>query len=120
MSRCKHCQSKLSKIHYQSNKQIYKNRARTRNIQILRENKIRLHAYLSTHPCVDCDKTDIRLLEFDHVLGQKIKDVSRLLAQRQRWSNIVAEISKCEVHCANCHRIKTFERDGDWWRGEFE
>jgi hypothetical protein len=31
------------------------------------------------------------------------------------WSTIAAEIAKCGVRCANCHRIQTIER-GQWWR----
>jgi hypothetical protein len=68
----------------------------------------------STHPCVDCGQTDIRCLEFDHVRGEKSEEISRML-QNLPWSVIEAEIAKCEVRCANCHRIKTLER-GRWWR----
>jgi hypothetical protein len=79
------------------------------------ENKQRLYAYLSTHPCLDCGQTDIRVLEFDHVRGDKILDIAKLLDRAISWSTIEAEIAKCEVRCANCHRRKTLER-GKWWR----
>jgi hypothetical protein len=116
MMRCKYCQSELSRLHYQNNKQVYKDRSRVRKDQILIENKPRLYSYLSTHPCVDCSEADIRLLEFDHVRGHKAANISRLLTQGCNWSTIEAEIAKCEIRCANCHRKRTFERDGDWWR----
>jgi hypothetical protein len=79
------------------------------------ENKRKLYAYLSSHPCVDCGKTDIRILEFDHVRGNKTTTISNLIQKAASWSTIEAEIVKCEVRCVNCHRIKTSER-GKWWR----
>ena len=79
------------------------------------ENKRRLYAYLSSHPCVDCGEADIRCLEFDHVRGNKITTISDLIKNAASWAAIEAEITKCEVRCANCHRRKTLER-GKWWR----
>ncbi len=114
--RCKYCQAELGRLHYQKDKQVYKDRTRIRKNQILIENKIRLRIYLSNHPCVDCGETDIRLLEFDHVRGHKTANISRLLTQGRNWSIIEAEIAKCEIRCANCHRKRTSERDGNWWR----
>ena len=83
------------------------------------ENKRKLYAYLSSHPCVDCGQTDIRCLEFDHVRGNKTTTISDLIQRAASWSTIEAEIAKCEVRCANCHRIKTNERSG-WWRHLFD
>jgi hypothetical protein len=111
---CKECLKEANKIHYINNSQVYKDRAAKRNERVRAENKRKLYGYPSTHPCVDCGQTDIRCLEFDHVHGEKSKDISRLL-QTLPWSAIEAEIAKCEVRCANCHRIKTLER-GKWWR----
>ena len=79
------------------------------------ENKQKLYAYLSSHPCVDCGQTDIRCLEFDHVRGSKSYDIATLIKNLAFWPAIEAEIAKCEVRCANCHRRKTLER-GKWWR----
>jgi hypothetical protein len=67
--------------------------------------------YLRKHPCVDCGESDIVVLDFDHVRGTKKNSISRL-----RLSNgiktIQAEIAKCEVRCANCHRRKTARQHG--------
>ena len=67
--------------------------------------------------CIDCGCSDIRVLEFDHVRGKKHNSVSRLLATAASWEKISIEIAKCEVRCANCHRLKTIERGG-WWRSK--
>lgn len=51
-------------------------------------------------------------LEFDHLPGfQKVNDVSKLV-RTGNWASVEAEIAKCEIVCANCHRIRTFERRG--------
>lgn len=113
-TRCKYCQSELSKQHYQDNKQTYNERTRISKAQILSQNKPRLHTYLSTHPCVDCGQMDIRLLEFDHVNGQKSRSIADLLSWGFNWTTIEAEIAKCEIRCANCHRIKTIEQGKGW------
>src|SRR5690242_9739272 len=70
-TRCKLCQSQASKQHYTKNKQSYLNRTRAREILVTEDNQKRLAEYLSLHPCVDCGRTDIRILEFDHVRGKK-------------------------------------------------
>lgn len=111
---CKFCQAEANRRHYQNNKQIYMERALTRNALVNNENKQKLYAYLSKHPCVDCGQTDIRVLEFDHVRG-KSASITNLLKNTAPWEMIEAEIVKCEVRCVNCHRIKTSER-GNWWR----
>ncbi len=101
------------KEHYQNNKQSYLDRVR--EVLIIEDNKQKFRAYLSEHPCVDCGQTDIRCLEFDHVRGNKTSSIATLLKNAASWSAIEAQIAKCEVRCANCHRIKTLER-GKWWR----
>lgn len=107
----------MSKQHYQNNKQLYNERTQLSKAQVLSQNKSLLYAYLSTHPCIDCGEKDIRLLEFDHISGQKSEGIANLLSWGFNWPTLEAEIAKCEVRCANCHRIKTTER-GSWWRSK--
>lgn len=85
---------------------------RDRNKRLLRE-------YLQTRRCVDCSVSDIRVLEFDHLPGfEKVKDVARMVTgSTYSWERILEEINKCEVVCANCHRIRTLIRlPIDSWR----
>lgn len=117
-TRCKYCQSQVSKQHYKHNKQSYLDRVRTREVLVIEDNQKRLADYLHSHPCVDCGQTDIRVLEFDHIHGNKSNNIARMVGEGFSWSTIHAEIAKCEVRCANCHRIKTNERSG-WWRHLF-
>jgi len=133
---CKFCQAEANRKHYQNNKQTYINHAHQyyqnnkqayqqyyqnnkqtyidRAARNYEDNIQHLYEYLSTHPCVDCGHDDIRVLEFDHIHGRKKRSISRMLSIDCPWSTIQAEINKCEVRCANCHRIKTNERGGLW------
>lgn len=70
--------------------------------------------YLIKHPCVDCKESNIIVLEFDHVKGEKFKNISHLVASAAQIQKIEAEINKCEVVCANCHRIRTNKRSNHY------
>lgn len=62
--------------------------------------------YLQTHPCVDCGEKDPIVLEFDHVRGEKILNVTAMAtAPREK---VLAEIAKCDIRCANCHRRRHY------------
>ena len=115
---CRAGQAAANKKHYLNNKQIYLERSHNRNERILVENQQKIQEYLRTHPCVDCGNTDVRVLEFDHAHGKKSGNISKMVRLHYSWSTIKAEIAKCEVRCANCHRIKTMER-GNQWRFDF-
>jgi hypothetical protein len=111
---CKRCLKSANRSHYLNTTQIYKNRAIERNKKLREKGQRKLFEYLSTHPCVDCGNTDIRCLEFDHVRGTKLESIAELLSRATSWTKIEAELAKCEVRCANCHRLKTNERGGYW------
>lgn len=113
-TRCRFCQSRVSKQHYKNNKQSYVDRARARESLVTEDNRRELAEYLSCHPCVDCGEADIRILDFDHVKGKKISEISRMMNIGCSWFTIEAEIAKCEVRCANCHRIREGKKNGSW------
>ena len=72
--------------------------------------------YLSTHPGVDCEETDPVVLEFDHVRGEKTKDIATLVRNGVTVSRFQEESSLCEVRCSNCHRRKTAKERGYYKR----
>jgi len=76
----------------------------------------RVRVYINTHlkanPCVDCGETNIIVLEFDHIGDDKQFNISDAVRHGYGMAKIEAEIAKCEVRCANCHRKKTYERGG--------
>jgi hypothetical protein len=74
-------------------------------------NRNQRHAenYKIKHGCALCPMRDPRCLDFHH-LRDKTSNVSR--ACRQGWSlaRLDAEMAKCTVLCANCHRIVEFDK----------
>ena len=62
--------------------------------------------------CVDCGyNAHPAALQYDHVVpGGKGTDVSLLVSSGATIQEIMAEIEKCEVVCANCHAIRTHGR----------
>lgn len=60
--------------------------------------------------CEVCGNDDYRVLEFDHLdHTQKSFTISEAVSKAKSLDKIKAEIDKCQVLCANCHRIKTWE-----------
>jgi hypothetical protein len=84
----------------------YKYRRALENKAHWQFSKKRLKDYLRSHPCVDCGCGDVRCLQFDHVRGEKCFNVS---IATLKWEKIMAEIAKCEVRCANCHKIRHYK-----------
>jgi hypothetical protein len=74
-----------------------------------RNDKIKtwLNEYKTSQGCTDCGyNAHPAALHFDHVRGKKKLNVcnAKSIAQAKR------EIKKCEVRCANCHSIRTYQR----------
>ena len=64
---------------------------------------------LKAKPCLDCGvKYPSCVMEFDHVRGTKSATVGRMMSRDQGLKAIMAEIAKCDLVCANCHRIRTY------------
>jgi hypothetical protein len=63
---------------------------------------------LERSQCVDCGVRDICVLEFDHV-GGKVAPVMAMARDEVSLERLISEIWKCEIRCANCHRLKTHD-----------
>ena len=61
-------------------------------------------------PCVDCGGFfHHAAMTWDHLPGrEKVNEVSNL--RRFSRNAVLAEIAKCELVCANCHAVRSFER----------
>ena len=109
-SRCRECHSLYTRKHYSENKQYYVDKAKQQNL-LQKEKSIKLILESFASGCSDCGNMDVRVLEFDH-LGNKTANISNMLTHSTK--RLKEEISKCEVVCCNCHRIRTSSRANDW------
>ena len=77
----------------------------------LKKRRLIVQNYKVLKGCSICGfNTHYSALDFDHINRSKKKhSISRLVGNRCSWKTIIAEIRKCRVLCANCHRIKTNE-----------
>lgn len=74
-------------------------------------NRAFIDGYKVAKGCMDCGyRQHPEALEFDHVRGTKQANLAEAVGQTWSRERILAEIAKCDVVCANCHRIRTFTR----------
>ena len=69
---------------------------------------------LKARPCVDCGVQYLACaMQFDHVRGHKLSTIGRLLANGYgdaALDRLADEIAKCVLVCANCHAVRTHDR----------
>lgn len=101
---CKACNKKYMEPYVKKNKKHFSRLAKKKHKEVYA--KI---AGLKNKPCIDCRKRfPPCVMDFDHVRGKKKFQLSQSISKA--WSNIMKEISKCDLVCANCHRIRTHAR----------
>ena len=93
---CKHCSTIATKKYFVKNhvgmKRYFKRREEI--------------AKFKDEPCVDCGhKYPACVMDFDHVRGKKTKEIGAMM--QYAWKNILKEIAKCDVRCANDHVRRT-------------
>lgn len=90
--------------HYHANKEQYKARNRAK--------KKAIREYIQEvkgAPCVDCDRVyHYCVMDFDHLMDKAI-NVSQMV-DCGSLDKVKKEIAKCELVCANCHRMRTHLR----------
>ena len=65
---------------------------------------------LKQKPCADCGKIfPPYVMDFDHRnRSTKRFNVGRMI--HESWERIKIEVEKCDLVCANCHRIRTYKQ----------
>lgn len=102
-------------------KHIHQRRAKSlrtyyRNVDVKRatarrkaaENRELLKAARSV-PCLDCVSSfPWFVMEFDHTRG--VKEFTIGARSANSITRILGELEKCDIVCANCHRVRTYVR----------
>jgi hypothetical protein len=107
---CRPCRAAYKHEHYSANKFRYIAQAAGSKRRLRLQRTAWLLDYFAVHPCGDCGESDPVVLDFDH-RGDKAFEIGESLTYRS-WEVILAEIAKCDVVCANCHRRRTAARHG--------
>ena len=102
-------QKESSKRHYERNTALIKQRARDFNQKVRGRNFDIIKSIKEQGGCHRCKNRDHRVLDFHHLRDKtaNIADVAALCWSEKR---LLEEIEKCEILCANCHRIETYEQ----------
>jgi hypothetical protein len=96
----------------------YWRRTRERRIRMRKSRRRDLVAWSRTLkegvPCADCGGVyHPAAMQWDHGhRADKLDDVSNLVRRGFSREAIAAEVSKCELVCANCHAVRTFKSCG--------
>ena len=112
---CRDCQHAFNKDYYEGD-------AKERHLQQVKERteaareaaRDYVYQFLLKHPCEVCGERDPIVLEFHHV-GEKDMTVTRMVSGGWSIKRIQAELDKCQVLCASCHRRVTAKERG-WYR----
>lgn len=107
---CRACSNERSKRYYEENKIEHLKVIQKRKKRTIKDNQRYIIELLTFYHCQDCGNKDVRVLEFDHVRGRKKDNVSKMVANGLSLETIKEEIDKCDIVCANCHRIRTYKR----------
>lgn len=104
---CRPCSNALGREYYRKNKGNLKKK------EVRRHGEIKETVNnLKKVPCADCGGMFPTVcMDFDHLPQfEKSANVAELLRRKASLEKILEEVAKCEVVCANCHRIRTSER----------
>lgn len=107
-AKCKACNTDYQKAHYEANKDVYKQRRKVARDAIA----LWVREYKEAKGCMDCGGTfPFFVLDLDHRGDeQKVAAVSRMITDTGSLRLVKREVEKCDVVCANCHRVRTYER----------
>jgi hypothetical protein len=100
---CRGCQRELGRTRYANNKKnvLEINRQSKQKAQV--RAAIFIQEYLSSRYCVDCGESDMAVLTFDHVKGEKKYYISDMVTGGYGIETIKGELEKTETVCFNCH-----------------
>ena len=99
------------KDHYLRNKELYKQRASISRKLMRKRNSDYVRDIKKSNPCSDCNNYfHYSQMDFDHINDNKTINIARISNSSLSLKRIQDEINKCELVCANCHRLRTWNR----------
>lgn len=108
---CKVCKNAYGKKYYHTSPE--RQEALVASTMAKRKrNQEYVYNFLKTQQCIDCGDVRWQVLEFDHVRGTKIHSICHMTRSAFSLETLQAEMDKCEVRCASCHRLKTANQYG--------
>lgn len=115
---CKSCYAIYMKEYYKNKPEKYK----THKEKYVKLNdelwKLKTHALMAERfvsGCMDCGERNPVVLDFDHRNpSEKSFGFGSDKKTKRSVEEFIAELDKCDVVCANCHRIRTANMFGSW------
>jgi hypothetical protein len=103
---CKPCRKAYDHAYFAATKPLRVAQKRARKAEL-----VAWVRSLKEQPCADCGGTFHPVaMHFDHRPDEdKVLEIAFMIRGYSR-KRILAEIAKCDLVCANCHAVRTFER----------
>lgn len=119
VGRCNVCHNKWYREYFSKpdNRKKQIKRVNHINKKQIEEARRYVFNFLIKNPCIDCGEKNPIVLEFDHKnSADKSFIISSALCSKSYITVelVKNEIDKCNVRCANCHRIKTAKESKFW------
>ncbi len=108
--KCKDCMKLRGRTYYHTNKD--------RQLPLAVKRRSRAYTAKTTYlmrvkdiPCMDCGvRYPFYVMDFDHRdRHAKILNLSAMVKRNWSLEKIKNEVNKCDIVCANCHRIRTYK-----------
>ena len=114
-NQCIKCKRKYDRAYYKDRSKEKKKAKAVMQKERRHNIRCEVKELISDKTCVDCGNDDYRVFEFDHIdRDDKDFNISDAIGSGYSFKRIKEEIDKCEIRCANCHRIKTYD-DLGWY-----
>lgn len=101
-SQCKQCQREAEKIHYAMSKERQESILKTAQFQ--KERNLLIVEQAKKCGCQKCKEQRPYLMEFHHIDPENKVDCIAHMIKSASKEKLEAELAKCIVLCANCHR----------------
>jgi hypothetical protein len=112
---CKTCFSEYHRERYKDSGDGLKKRLKSQQKSRRAVQEQKIVNYLKDNPCVKCGEANILKLDFDHIKqSEKEFEIMWAIMNTWGWDRIESEIKKCQILCANCHRVKTATEVKSW------